>query len=83
MPRNTMRAPRNGSWIQTYTGIQFWPLDPRPEEIEIRDIAHALSLLCRFNGHCRVFYVFCLRRAVKEGLPHTEIGQYGGEDNYC
>lgn len=44
------------SWIQTYTGQRFWPLDPRPEQVEIRDIAHALSLACRFNGHCLAFY---------------------------
>lgn len=47
---------RKGDWLQTYTGVQFWPLDPRPEEIYIADIAHALSNLCRFSGHCRTFY---------------------------
>ncbi len=47
---------RKGSWIQTYTGRKFWPLDPRVEEIFIEDIAHALSLICRFGGHCRPFY---------------------------
>lgn len=44
------------SWIQTYTGRQFFPLDPDPESIDIRDIAHSLSLQCRFNGHCLEFY---------------------------
>jgi len=48
--------PRRGDWIQTFTGRQFWPLDPRPEEIVIEDIAHALSMQCRFTGHCRDFY---------------------------
>jgi hypothetical protein len=47
---------RQGDWIQTYTGRQFWPLDPRPDEIHIDDIAHALSLQCRYAGHCRRFY---------------------------
>lgn len=47
---------RNGDWMQTYSGRQFWPIDPRPEDLEIEDIAHALSLLCRFNGHCLRFY---------------------------
>ncbi|MGM4906282.1 phosphohydrolase [Tardiphaga sp. 866_E4_N2_1] len=45
-----------GDWIQTATGKQFWPIDPRPHEVEIQDIAHALSMLCRFGGHCRRFY---------------------------
>lgn len=48
------RTDRN--WIQTYTGRQFWPLNPHPHEIHIEDIAHALSLVCRYTGHCREFY---------------------------
>ncbi|MEO5331336.1 MAG: phosphohydrolase [Magnetococcus sp. YQC-5] len=47
---------RQGAWIQTFTGRQFWPMDARPDEIDIRDIAHSLSMQCRFNGHCRAFY---------------------------
>lgn len=50
----TVRDPRTG--IQTYTGKCFYPLDPRPEEIDILDIAHALSLQCRFGGHCKTHY---------------------------
>jgi hypothetical protein len=46
----------DANWIQTYTGRQFWPLNPKPEEIFIEDIAHALSLVCRYTGHCREFY---------------------------
>ena len=47
---------RAGDWMQTFTGRQFWPMDPRPEDLDILDIAHALSLLCRFGGHCQRFY---------------------------
>jgi hypothetical protein len=47
---------RNGDWMQTITGKKFWPIDPRPEDICIEDIAHALSMMCRFNGHCKKFY---------------------------
>ena len=47
---------RKGDWMTTYTGRQFWPLDPRTEEVFIEDIAHALSLVCRFGGHCGQFY---------------------------
>ena len=42
---------RQGDWLQTATGIQFWPLDPRPEEVNVVDIAIALSNQCRFGGH--------------------------------
>jgi hypothetical protein len=34
----------------------FHPLDPQPDEIEIIDIAHALSMQCRFTGHTKDFY---------------------------
>jgi len=44
------------AWIQTYTGQVFQPLSPKPETINITDIAHALSMICRFNGHTRRFY---------------------------
>lgn len=47
---------RIGDWISTYTGRKFWVLDPRPEEINIEDIAHALSMMCRYRGHCKFFY---------------------------
>lgn len=47
---------RIGDWIQTYTGRAFWPLDPQPSDIDIEDIAHALSNTCRFSGHCVMFY---------------------------
>lgn len=51
------RLPRNrGDWMQTYTGRAFYPFDPVPEEIDIEDIAHALSMLCRYGGHSNVFY---------------------------
>ena len=44
---------RYGDFIQTMTGRKFWPLDPRPEEIYIEDIAHATARLCRFTGHVK------------------------------
>ena len=47
---------RKGEWMQTRAGLAYWPLDPRPEEILIDDIAHALALQCRYGGHCRSFY---------------------------
>lgn len=47
---------RKGGWITTFSGGQIYPLDARPEEIDFLDIAHALSQLCRYGGHCREFY---------------------------
>jgi len=42
--------------MQTYSGKQFWPCDPRPEELDITDIAAALSKQCRYGGHTQRFY---------------------------
>ncbi len=77
------------SWIQTYTGRQFYPAEPRPSDIDIADIAHSLSLQCRFNGHCGVFYSVaehCVRvsRAVDRrhamwGLLHDAAEAYVGD----
>ena len=53
---NPTAEQRRGDWIQTFTGRKFWPLDPRPEDIDVRDIAHALAHLCRFTGHSKTFY---------------------------
>lgn len=47
---------RKGDWFTTYTGVAFYPLDPKPNEIVIEDIAHALSNTCRFSGHTEKFY---------------------------
>lgn len=41
--------------MQTYTGLKFYPMDPHPEDISSLDIAHSLSLLCRYNGHVQRF----------------------------
>ena len=45
-----------GNWITTFTGKKFHFLDPRIDEIDIIDIAHHLSLNCRFIGACKEFY---------------------------
>jgi hypothetical protein len=42
--------------IDTYTGRRFSPFIPEPADIAIEDIAHALSLQCRFGGHIRVHF---------------------------
>lgn len=47
---------RFGDWMQTFSGAQFWPMDPRASEIDIEDIAHSLSMQCRYAGHCKRFY---------------------------
>ncbi len=43
-------------YITTYTKVHFTPLSPRREDIHIEDIAHALSMMTRANGHFPEFY---------------------------
>lgn len=47
---------RDPNQIRTYHGINMDPFDPKPSDIRIDDIAHALAMLCRANGHISHFY---------------------------
>lgn len=61
------------SEIMTYTKKMFDPLRPIVELIDIEDIAHALSMLCRANGHFKSFYsvaqhsINCMKEAKARG----------------
>ena len=61
------------SEIMTYTKKMFDPLHPNAELIDIEDIAHALSMLCRANGHFKSFYsvaqhsINCMKEAKARG----------------
>jgi hypothetical protein len=51
-------------YILTHTGKRFHHLDPRPEDICIQDIAHALSRICRFTGHIAATHYSVAQHAV-------------------
>jgi len=52
----TQKNDRKGQFIQTYSGKQFYPTDPQIDDINIIDIAQALSNVCRFAGHALCHY---------------------------
>ncbi len=62
--------------ITTYSGIKFSPLSPKEEDICIDDIAHALSLMTRANGHFPEFYsvaqhcIACCKEATARGYSN-------------
>lgn len=68
-----------GNYIKTYTGKHFEPMNPDPECIQIEDIAHALSLLCRGNGHVKSFWslgqhcICCAKEAQARGLSDRMV----------
>ncbi len=44
------------TYMTTFTGEDFDAINPDIDKIKIQDIAHALSLICRGNGHLKQFY---------------------------
>lgn len=64
---------RADGWIMTHTGRQFFPLDPVWTDVDIEDIGHALSLMCRYNGHCSEFYSVAQHSVhVSETVPEQD-----------
>ncbi len=75
------------AWIETYSGKKFHILSPDPAEVDIVDIAHALSNSCRFGGHVSRFYSVaehsvavsvCCQHPL-EGLLHDASEAYIGD----
>ncbi len=66
-------------YITTYTGTHFYPTNPDPEQIHIEDIAHALPMLCRGNGHVKKFFsvgqhcIFCAKEARARGYSDRVV----------
>jgi len=60
--------------ITTFSGENFTPLTPSTDHIKLEDIAHALSLICRANGHLIKFFsvaqhsINCCYEAQARGL---------------
>lgn len=60
-------------YITTYSGAHFVPVEPVAADVHITDIAHALSMLCRGNGHVKQFFsvgqhcIHCAQEAKERG----------------
>lgn len=68
---------RKGDWIQLVSGEPFWPLDPRRGEIQFDDIACALSMLCRYGGHCTRYYSVAEHSVLVSRLVPAEHALWG------
>lgn len=66
-------------YITTYGGTHFVPTRPDAGGIHITDIAHALSLICRGNGHVKTFFsvgqhcIHCTLEAQARGYSERVI----------
>jgi hypothetical protein len=47
---------KENPWMITASGRKFYPFNPQPEDVDLGDIAHHLSMICRFNGAVSRFY---------------------------
>jgi len=47
---------KSDPYIQTYSHKKLHLFNPKPEEIELEDIPHALGLKTRYTGHCKFHY---------------------------
>lgn len=80
---------RVSAWIQTYSGIAATPFALDPQMINVTDLARALAIKSRYNGHCRVPYSvaqhswilsYCVpEEDAWEALLHDADEAYGGD----
>ena len=67
------------NYITTYSGTHFTPTEPNAASLHITDIAHALSLICRGNGHVKTFFsvgqhcIHCALEAQARGYSNRVI----------
>jgi hypothetical protein len=47
---------RRGRFILTVSGIKFYILDPKPEEVVLGDVAHHLAIMPRWGGASQILY---------------------------
>ena len=65
------------AYIQTFTGLSFDILKPTVEMVSIEDIAHALSQMNRFTGHCRYPYPVSQHSRFVSHLVPDEFALWG------
>ncbi len=80
---------RRGTPRQTVTGIWFYPLDPRVDEVEPYDVGHHLAMICRWGGavsnffsvaeHSVIVSLYVDPSIAREALMHDATEAYLGD----
>ena len=75
--KNHITLQNCGNFLSTYSGQRLYIQSPQAEGISLLDIAHALSMVCRANGHFKHFYsvaqhsINCYKEAVARGYSEN------------
>lgn len=71
---NTPREDDKRGCIRTFTGLYVNPLQLRPVDIRIEDIAHHLANICRYTGACPKFYSVAQHSVCVSSLMFEKYG---------
>lgn len=61
------------TYVSTFSGNRFYPLEPWIDHVDIEDIAHGLAYQCRFNGQTREFYSVAQHSLLVCSLAPTDL----------
>ena len=62
-------------WFPTFAGKIIDIENPTPDMIDVEDIAQALSMTCRYGGHCRDYYSVAEHSLGVEALGYYSTSQ--------
>lgn len=63
------------AWVETFTGRQVFPLNPNVADIDLEDIAHGLSQICRFTGQTSEFWSVAQHSLLVDMLITADYGE--------
>lgn len=72
---------RIGDYMRTYSGGRFYPLDPRPEDMNMNDIVQGLALQCRYAGQIHDFYSVAEHSCILADYTRDVLG-FGPDDEF-
>jgi hypothetical protein len=65
------------TWMQTFSGKVFYPMCPDPSLIDLHDVAHSLSMQCRFAGHVRWHFSVAQHSVLVSKHVPPEMARWG------